>query len=141
MTDFIPIDHKDSDPEYRVAVRRVVETVLGSKLVDIDSAEALLGEWDRTCPSLPGFESQRFSYQADGTFRSLHDMEDSPPGKWSIENGAYTETTWGAPIPEYGIHEGTWNPETYHCACTESGGIAIWNGDGSLLLLLTRVGD
>ena len=138
MHDFTPIDHKDSDPEYRAAVLDGIETVLGSKLTYVDSPDALLGDWNRSCPHLPDREPQRFSYLADGTFRSPYDSDDSPPGKWRIDNGTYTESTWCKPMPEYGMDEGTWNPETYHCAFAEDESIAIWNGDGSLLLLLTK---
>lgn len=138
MTDFTPIDHKDSDPEYRAAVRRDLETLLGSRLTELTCAEVMLGDWDRTCPRLPNRPAQRFCYFADGTFAAPYDAEGSPRGRWGVEHGVYTEITWGAPSPEYGIDEGTWNPSAYHCAATESGAIVIWNGDGSLLLLLTR---
>ncbi len=138
MADFTPVDHKDSDPEYRAAVRAGIETLLGTPIEDIQDPETLLGEWERASPHLAGTPSQRFCYLADGTFESPYDSEDSPRGQWQVEPGRYTETTWCQPMPEYGIDEGTWNPETYHCAVTDSGDVVIWNGDGSLLLLMKR---
>lgn len=139
MADLTPIDHKDSDPGYRAAVRGGIETVLGAKLKELDSAESLLGDWNRTFPRIPNASAERFSYFADGTFSAPYDSEGSPRGFWTVEDGVYTETTWGEPIPEYDIHEGTWNPTTYHCAVTDAGEVVIWNGDGSLVLLLTRL--
>lgn len=139
MPDFIPIDHKDSDPDYRAAVRSGIEDILHSRLSEVADAEVFVGEWQRTCPRLPNRPAQGFTYLADGTFQAPYDREDSPRGRWAFEQGVYTEITWGAPSPEYGILEGTWNPTMYHCAMTEAGEIAIWNGDGSLLLLLTRL--
>lgn len=138
MTHFNPIDHKDSDPEYRAVVRRGIETRLGCGLTALESPEALLGDWNRTFPQLPKQASQQFSYFADGTFAAPDDTESSPRGRWTVEHGTYTETTWCAPVPEYGINEGTWNPSTYHAAVTPAGAIVLWNGDGSLLMLLTR---
>lgn len=138
MDDFTPIDHKDSDLEYRNEVRGFVEQAVGSKLVDITSEEELIGDWERTCPYLPDHDSQRFSYLFDGTFRSPYDADDTPRSKWKVERGTFTEITWCKPMPEFGIAEGTWNYETLHCAVTDTGSVAIWNGDGSLLLLLTK---
>jgi hypothetical protein len=138
MDDFTPIDHMDSDTVYRTAVREGVETLLGSKLRSLDSPDTLIGDWDRSFPRRPDGEPQRFTYLSDGTFRSRYDSADSPPGKWEVRNGTYMETTWCKPMPEYGIDDGTWNPETYHCAATDTGAVALWNGDGSMLLLLTK---
>lgn len=47
MSDFTPIDHKDSDPEYRDHVRKEIESTLDTTLTDA-SAEALIGDWDHT---------------------------------------------------------------------------------------------
>jgi hypothetical protein len=138
MDDFTPIDHKDSDREYRAAVREGIETLLGSKLRSLDSPDTLIGDWNRSFPHLPNGEPQRFTYLPDGTFLSPYDSADSPFGKWEVRNGTYIETTWCEPMPEYGIEDGTWNPETYHCAATDTGAVALWNGDGSMLLLLTK---
>lgn len=81
MHDFTPVDHKDSDPEYRAAVLDGIESAVGSKLHSIDSPEILIGSWNRSCPRLPNREPQRFTYLDDGTFRSPHDTDDSPRGQ------------------------------------------------------------
>lgn len=137
MSDFRPIDHKDSDVEYRANVRKGVESTLGTALSD-PSPDALIGEWDCTAPHLPSRPALHFTYFADGTFRSPYYSEEAPRQRWKIADGVYTELTWEEPMPEHGIPEGSWTPEEFHCAVTSTASIAIWNGDGSMLHLLTR---
>lgn len=62
----------------------------------------------------------------------------SRPGEWKFESGIYSQTTWVSPMPEYGMHEASWNEEAYHCAQTADGRIVYWNGDGSLVVTLTK---
>jgi hypothetical protein len=138
MTDFKPIDHKDSDAEYRANVRKGIELSLGTTLT-VASTDALIGDWERTAAHRPSQPALRFTYFADGTFRSPYDSKEAPRRRWKIADGVYTELAWEEPMPEHDIHEGSWTPEEFHCAVTSTGSIAIWNGDGSMLLLLTRI--
>ena len=138
MDDFTPIDHKDSDAEYRAAVRAGIESSVGSKLVDIDSRDSVVGDWDLSFPKRPDKAPLRFSFLPDGTIRSPYDEPETPSDKWRVDPGTFTAITWCKPMPEYGMDEGTWTSETYHCAVTEDGSVVRWNGDGSLLVLFKR---
>lgn len=99
MSDFKPIDHKDSDAEHRANVREGIELELGTTLRDAPS-DALVGEWDCTTPHRPKEPAMRFTYFADGTFRSPSNSEDSPRRRWRIAEGVYTELTWDEPMPD-----------------------------------------
>lgn len=141
MSGFSPIDHKDSDREYRSLVRTSVEGRVGGKLRDITSASELVGDWVQT---------PTFSHDGSPTVRRFHEdgtctlelgPQKLPEAKWRILPGVFVEETWCDPMPDYGIDEGCWSEERYHCALCDDGRVVYWNGDSSLLVELQRQTD
>lgn len=130
---FEPIDHKDSDFEYRQAVRSVVEQRHGT-LKSITSRDALVGKWSHSIFSDDGTP---YVLNDDGTVSCKFDEESAPNGRWAFADDRFTDHTWCQPAPEYGLDEGTWNIETYHCMISGDGIVVLWNGDGSLQMTLT----
>lgn len=130
---FSPIGHKDFDPAYRQAVRDNIARQYGP-LRSISSREELIGEWihslfsDDGTPYIPGH---------DGTVSYKFEKDSNLWGKWEFAPDRFTEHTGCEPAREYGLDEGTWNIESYHCMRTSEGVVVLWNGDGSLQMTLT----
>lgn len=139
MSDFDPIDHKELDQEYVARVRGFVAKRVGSELLPIEDAAFWIGRW---CSSLKKKAQAEYNieYLNDSTFKLSAAAADSKPGRWKLKGDAYFETTWVPPMPEYGIEEESWNQEAYRCARAADGSIVYWNGDGSLVVILTPVG-
>lgn len=135
MADFAPIDHKDSDAEYRELVRQTTEQIVGAKLLEIVNAEEFHGQWQVTHPPL-NIEPHICEFFPNGTHAHQFSDAEKPSDKWSFDSGVLVEETWFDPMPDYGIEEGGFEENKYHGAKTEDGCIAIWNGDGSILRLL-----
>lgn len=142
MGDFIPIDHKDSDPEGRELVRRGIEDLIGEPLLPVTDVTQIVGRWLLSFPgskvSPPGTP---YEYYANGTYAvGAKQTSHRPADKWRIEDAeAMVVTTWCPPMPDYGIEDGFYSEEAFHCAVLASGGFVRWNGDGSLVQLFTRV--
>ncbi len=132
-TMFEPIDHKDSDLEYRFAVRSGIEQRHGT-LKSITSRDQLVGQWTHSILSDDGTP---YILNNDGTVNCKFDEESTPNGRWEFADDRFTDHTWCKPSPEYGLDEGTWNIEIYHCMITDEGIVVLWNGDGSLQMTLT----
>ena len=130
---FEPIDHKDSDLEYRQEVRDVIEKEYGP-LQSMSSRDELVGKWIH---SLFSEDDALYVLSEDGTVRCKFDNDANPNGKWSFETDRFTDWTWCEADPEFGLDEGTWNIESYHCMKTKNGRVVLWNGDGSLRMILT----
>lgn len=143
MSKFIPIDHKDSDPEYRGLVRKNVESIVGEPLLEVVDRQLLVGRWQVTFPAVPSLNQNPaiYEFQEDGTFSTSYGPEDEEhPSHWRVERGeAMLKTTWCPPIPEYEIEEGTYSGETYHCAWLASGRFVLWNGDDSAVQLFSPI--
>jgi len=138
MPDFIPIDHKESDVEYVALVRNSVAKRLKTTLENVDDPSFLVGRW-RSSLSRRSASDYDFEHLADGTFASRDATSVGPAGRWKLEGGAYVVTSWCPPLPEDKIDEGFWEAEAFRCAKTGQGQIVYWNGDGSLVVTLTRV--
>jgi protein involved in sex pheromone biosynthesis len=134
------VDHKDSDAEYAAHVRKFVGQHVDAELLPIDDAAFLVGRWRS---SLSHAVDQEFDLEhlADGTLRLAGEepVENAEPDQWQFKDGGYFQKTWVPPMPEYDIDEPSWNYEGYRCAQTADGRIVYWNGDGSLVVTLTRV--
>lgn len=138
MSDFSPIDHKESDQEYAARVRGFVAKRVGTELLPIEDASFWIGRWRSSLKKKRQTEYD-IEYLSDSTFRRSA-AADSKPGRWQPKDDVYIQTTWVPPMPEYGIETETWNQEAYRCARTEDGRIVYWNGDSSLVVVLTSVG-
>ena len=132
---FEPIDHKDSDLEYRQAVRSGIEQRHGP-LKSIPSRDELVGRWIH---SLFSDDGTPYVLDREGTVHSKFDKVTNPKGKWEFSADRFTDHSWCEPMPESGIDEGTWNIEIYHCMMTEDGTVVLWKGDGSLQMSLKRI--
>jgi hypothetical protein len=138
MSDFTLIDHKESDAEYAALVRESVGKRLDAELLPIEDAAVLIGRWRSSVAHVPDAEYD-IEHLEDGTLKMPLEPKDAKPGKWALRSGAYFQTTWVPPMPDYGIEEESWNQEAYRCAITGDGRIVYWNGDGSLVVTLTRI--
>lgn len=130
---FTPVDHKDSDAAYRQAVRENIERQHGP-LRSISSRDELIGVWMHSIFSKDGTP---YILDRDGTVTCRFDKESNPKGKWELSADQFTAHTWCEPAEEYGLDEGAWNIESYHCMVTNAGVVVLWNGDGSLQMTLT----
>lgn len=139
MSDFTPVDHKDSDPEYRRAVRAAVESVVGSTLTDVTEPATLFGHWRQAFAAFPDQDPQNYEYRADGTLVSPYDQPGNPPNEWRLVANQCVQLTWCEPMPDYGMPEGTYEETRYHCAKSDDGKIVLWNGDGSIIITLSPI--
>lgn len=130
---FEPIDHKDSDADYRRDVRQAVESQYG-ELKPTPSRSELVGSWIH---SLYSNDGTPYRLHEDGTVSCQFDSDTGPKGRWSFEDDRFTSQTWCEPTPEYGLDEGAWDEAVYHCMMTGKGTVVLWNGDGSLIMTLT----
>lgn len=131
---FEPIDHKDSDPEYRQRVRAAMERTYGP-LSSIASRSDLVGKWKHSSYG----DDTPYVLHEDGTVSGKYDNASNPKGRWNFANDRFEDQTWYEPSPEYGLHDGGWNVEEYHCMITRDGVVVMWNGDGSMQMTLTPI--
>ena len=140
QTAYEPADHKDSDPEYGALVRAGVEQRIDCKLEDDPQHHRLIGRWTSSICRNSDFDYD-IEFRADKTMRRPNGYVGPGPNTWSIRRGLFTETYWSPPAPEYDIHDPMQGQERYRCAFATDGRFVYWNGDGSLVVVFTRVGD
>ncbi|WP_146523630.1 hypothetical protein [Stieleria varia] len=138
MDDFVPIDQKDSDAEYRALVRDGIAKSLGVTLNDLSDPDILVGEWEHTIPQMPERKPTTITFRPDGTFKTPASRDDIPVPKWEVTTQTYVQTTWCPPMPEYDIEEGFWTQDAFLCAMIDRDRVVVWNGDGSVVWLFTR---
>jgi hypothetical protein len=141
-----PIDHKDEPGDYRQKVREEVEKRVGMPAQPVGSRDELLASWnvaiDTSFGKLP--PEPRFVYhlRPDGTCviettvegRTLQDT-----GKWRLNgDGTFSLLTLCPAAPEFGIDQPQLDEDRRHVAALADGRLVMWNGDGSLLLVLSR---
>ena len=137
MNDYESADHKDSDYEYGALVRSGVEQRLGCKPDEEAGADRLIGRWVSSIGSNKGSDHD-IEFFADQTFLRPNGFVGPTPNTWSVQRGLFTETSWSPPVPEYDIPDPMQGQERYRCAFTTDGRFVYWNGDGSLVVILTR---
>ena len=137
MNDFRPIDHKDSDPEYAALVRRGVVQHAGCELLDDVDPQILVGRWVSSI-DYKHDEDYDHEFKADGTSDMPIAYKGPSPNTWRIDGDHFIDHSWSPPAPEYGIDEPMDGIECYRCAVLSDGRFAYWNGDGSLVVFLTR---
>jgi hypothetical protein len=140
------IDHKDEPGEYRDRVRESVEQRVGMKGQSVTSRDELVGSWDVAgdtslgkSPPEPMF---RYHLSADGSCviettaggRTLRDT-----GKWRLNaDGTFTLLIDCAPDPSTpGLEHGAVDESRYFLLGLPDGRCVLWNGDGSLFLVLS----
>jgi hypothetical protein len=114
MSDFHPVDHKESDAEYVALVRTLVGKRIGAELLRIEDPAELIGRWRSSLTHAPDGDYD-VEHLEDGTLAIAAELPDSKPGRWTLKSEAYIQTTWVPPMPDYGIEEESWNQEAYRC--------------------------
>lgn len=119
MDHFSPIDHKDTDPEYRATVWQNVSSRLNTVLQPVLAAAQLTGSW---------------TVIAARTDKQLYTEEFQ-------DNGVVVRVTrWPAGSQRkeyrYEVRKGVLeiDYEGFHCALSDKGDVIVFNGDGSIVL-------
>jgi hypothetical protein len=140
-----PIDMKDIPGPYRDEVRAAVLGRLGGG-GPLARPEELTGSWDVAFDrSLGGATQPAFVYhlRPDGTSEvEVAGGEVGPTtGHWSLNpDGTFSLMTWCPPLPEVAIPEWGMEEARFHLAGLADGRRVIWDGDGSLVLVLSPRG-
>jgi hypothetical protein len=147
MNDAAPIDHKDEPGPYREEVRRELLEPFGGVGEPVTRSDELIGRWDVFFCSSRNWQSvkQAFAYEfrEDGSAGiEVVGQGPQPDGEWRLnDDRTFTLSTWCAPIPQYNINEPIINEVRCHINRLPDGRFVMWNGDGSLVKLLSRHAD
>ncbi len=142
-----PIDHKDEAGEYRAQVRAAVFGRAGETGQPVTSREQLVGSWDAVVVGLAGpLPVPAFVYRLGGGGDSVVEVvgQSGTPsaGEWRLNPDAtFSLLTWCPPQPEYGIDDPQLDEDRRHVAALADGRVVMWNGDGSLVLMLAPQGE
>ena len=140
--DDAPVDHKDKPGEYRQRVRAGVLGRVGAQGSAVTSREKLVGDW---LVSFVGFQGQEpkqaFVYRLTADGKAVVEMTGQPPStenQWRLnDDGSFSMLVSVAAMPEYGLPDPTHEEERMHLAALPDGRLVLWNGDGSLVKLLS----
>ena len=142
MDEASPIDHKDEPGEYRAQVRAAVFGRVGGTGQPVTSEEQLVGSWDVVVVGPAGpLPGPAFVYRLGGEGDSVVEVvgqsEKPSAGEWRLNPDAtFSLLTWCPPDPEFGIDDPQLDEDRRHVAALADGRVVMWNGDGSLVLLL-----
>jgi hypothetical protein len=143
MEDYDPVDHKDTPGEYRSAVRSGVFKRVGEVGTGLTSREQLIGDWTARFVGMHGETLGKpivYRLRPDG--QAIIEMEGQPPStrnEWRLNaDGTFSLMVWCDAMPKYGLLEPTLEEGRMHAVALESGSFVLWNGDGSLVILLSR---
>lgn len=141
--DYEPIDHKDRPGEYRSEVRLSVFHRVGSTGANVTSRQQIVGGWAVNRVDLRGGKHGKpilYRLRADG--QAIIEMEARPPStrnEWRLNgDGTFSLMVWCEALPEDGLPLPTLEEIRMHAAALENGKLLLWNGDGSLVMLLSR---
>jgi hypothetical protein len=137
-----PVDHKDTPGGYRQQVRANVLGRVGAQSSAVTSREKLVGDW---LVSFVGFQGQEpkqaLVYRLTSDGKAAVEMTGQPPSKedeWRLnDDGSFSMLVWVAAMPEYGLPDPTHEEQRMHLAALPDGRLVLWNGDGSLVKLLS----
>jgi hypothetical protein len=137
-----PIDHKDEPGAYRSQVRAAVFTRIGCAGLSVASRGQLTGSWDVAVVGLGPAPAPIFAYhlREDGKAAIERVGQLGPPstGEWQPNpDGTFSMLTSCPLDPEFGIDESSSDEDRRHVAALPDGRLVIWNGDGSMVLLLS----
>lgn len=137
-----PIDHKDEPGEYRQRVRSNVFDRVGVRGEPVASADQFVGSWRVHFVGMRGETSGQSSvYRLSTGGRAVVESAGQPPAendRWRLNaDGSVSWLVWCAAMPEYGLPEPTYQEQRMHAAALSDGRLVLWNGDGSLVKLLS----
>jgi hypothetical protein len=142
MGEASPIDHKDEAGVYRAQVRAAVFGRLGGTGQPVTSQEQLVGSWDVVVVGPAGpLPGPTFVYRLGGDGNSVVEVVGQSgtlsAGEWRLNPDAtFSLLTWCPPEPEFGIDDPQLDEDRRYVAALADGRVVMWNGDGSLVLLL-----
>jgi hypothetical protein len=135
------IDHKDEPGAYRQKVREGVEKRMGVQGQAVKSGDELIGSWD-VAPETTKEPAFVYHLRQDGncvieTIAEGGRHQDT--GKWRLNaDGTLTLVTEIPPDPSIpGLEKGAEEENKYFLLSLRDGRRVMWNGDGSLLLVLS----
>lgn len=140
MDDAPPIDHKDEPGDYRRGVREYVIQRTGRAGRPVADRSELVGEWIGTAHST-GQAIFAYGFREDGTatYGSADGSWPAGEGEWRLNrDGTLSLLEPCAYDAEYGIEDSQLIEERRHLAALDDGRLVTWNGDGSLVIVLSR---
>ena len=140
MDEATPIDHKDEPGDYRRGVREYVIQRTGASGSPVADRRELVGEWIGTALST-GRALFAYGFRDDetATFGSADGTWPSAEGEWRLNrDGTLSLLEPCAADAEFGIEDSQLVEERRHLAALDDGRLVTWNGDGSLVIVLSR---
>jgi hypothetical protein len=140
------IDHKDEPGEYREKVRQAVLNRVGMQGQPVTSRHELVGSWQVAADTSFGKRSPEpvfvYHLRVDGSCvieTTVGGRTHRNTGKWRLnDDGTFTLLTNCPPDPSMpGLEHGAVDESRYFLLGLPDGRRVLWNGDGSLLLLLS----
>jgi hypothetical protein len=141
-----PIDHRDEPGEYREKVREGVIKRIGIPGQPVTNRDDLIGSWDVAADTsfgkLPPEPMSVYHLRADGscvTETTTGTRTHRDTGKWRLnDDGTFSHLTVFPPDPSTpGLEKGAVEDNRYFLLGLADGRRVLWNGDGSLLLVLS----
>jgi len=136
-----PLDHKDKPGEYRQQVRAAVFGRVGAQGSPVASREKLVGDWLASFVGFQGQPKHAFAYRLTSDGRAVIEMTGEPAStenEWRLnEDGSFSLLVWIAAMPEYGLPDPSHEEQRMHLAALPDGRFVLWNGDSSLVQLLS----
>jgi hypothetical protein len=141
--EYDPVDHKDAPGDYRSAVRSGVFQRVGAAGAAVLSREQIVGDWTVSFVGVHGEKRGKptvYRFRPDG--QAIIEMEGQPPStrnEWRLNvDGTFSLMVWCDAMPKYGLLEPGLEEDRMHLAVIEGGSLVLWNGDGSLVKMLSR---
>jgi hypothetical protein len=140
------IDHKDEPGEYRARVREGVLRRVGMEGQPLTSRDQLVGSWDVAADTsmgkLPPEPMAVYHLRPNGSClieTTIRGRTHRDSGKWRLNgDGTFTLLMDCAPDPSTpGLEQGAVDASRYFILGLPDGRHVLWNGDGSLLLVLS----
>lgn len=140
------IDHKDKPGEYRNSVFEAVQETLKFKGEKPPGLEVFLGNWvcrfgnPYSIEGAPVTSYQSFLQDGSATEKAVDGSWQNLKDRWKFnDDGSFSLWSYVEPMPEYGIDKPTYSEERYHVLMKHSDEFALFNGDGSLIKVYTKV--
>jgi hypothetical protein len=138
-----PIDHKDKPGELRDRVRASIFQRVAAVGALVVSSEQLTGTWHVDFIGIRGESiGKRYVLRLQPDGQAISEYPGRLPSdrdRWKLnDDGSFSRWAWCEAMPKYGIHEPTMEETRMHAAVLEDGRVVLWNGDGSLVKLLSR---
>jgi hypothetical protein len=110
----------------------------------VTSVEQIAGDWVMTFVGMHGEKRGKPTvYRFRQSGHAIIQVEGQPAStrnEWRLNaNGTFSLMIWCDAMPKYGLLEPTREEARMHAAVLNGGDIVLWNGDGSLVKLLSRL--